>query len=36
VSLLKSVSRDASRPNQEHHSRPPLWGASTPCKLKLI
>ncbi len=23
VSLLKPVSRDASRPNQEHHSRPP-------------
>jgi hypothetical protein len=24
VSLLKSVSRDASRPNQENNSRPPL------------
>ncbi len=24
VSLLKSVSRDASRRNREHHSRPPL------------
>jgi len=24
VSLLKSVSRDASRPNREHNSRPPL------------
>jgi hypothetical protein len=23
VSLLKPVSRDASRPNQEHNSRPP-------------
>jgi hypothetical protein len=23
VSLLKLVSRDASRPNREHHSRPP-------------